>query len=121
MIPLHVFVCVRMSRMVLTVLLLLLSLCTTHAKPQAKATDDSVFASEAAYVSGVEKAYALTGVGEDDYESEGQDGALSREKIEAELARRNVWRDVGEVGCFMKVGFGDLGLGGYGGLGWGWY
>ena len=47
----------------------------------------------------MEKAYALTGVGEDDYEGrDGEEGELSRETIEAELARRNVWRDGGEVG-----------------------
>lgn len=55
------------------------------------------FASEGAYVTGVEKIYALTGVGEDDYEG----GELSREAIEAELARRNVWRDGGEVGLWF--------------------
>lgn len=74
--------------------------------PQATRDASGVFASEGAYITGVEKAYAMTGVGEDDYE-----GELSREKIEAELARRNVWRDVGEVGFggFRIVGFGEIG------------
>lgn len=66
-------------------------LCT---RPQQAKATDSVFASESAYIAGVEKAYALTGVSGDDYEGEED---LTREKIEAELARRDVWRDLGEV------------------------
>ena len=55
-----------------------------------------MLASQDAYTQAVERLYALSGVGGEDYVT-GQ-GALSREKIEAELGRRNVWADVGEVG-----------------------
>lgn len=79
----------------------LLYLLTAQATKDATAA--GAFTSEAAYITGVEKAYAMTGVGEDDYEGRG-DGELSREKIEAELARRNVWRDGGEVGGVLLWG-----------------